>query len=75
MKIVEYQYHGARIIEHPIEEVMSIRATFFCEPIEDEDMTFIGYDYPVVKNKGSLVVHLKNGKTEIYPASNWQIEF
>lgn len=74
IKVCEYLFHGARTVEHTIDEVVAIRSTCYLEP-EENNYKFIGYDYPTIKNRGSLVVHLKNGETEVYPASNWQIEF
>ena len=77
MKICEYPYHGARVIEHKLEDVVSIRSTYYTEPKDfgDPSISFIGFEYPATKSMGSLVVHLKNGTTEVFPASNWQIEF
>lgn len=77
MKICEYLCFGARTIEHTTEQVASIKSTHYIEPEEVKDPSYIliGYDYPTVKKQGSLVVNLENGYTEVYPASNWQIEF
>ena len=75
MKICEYLYFGARIIEHKIEDVVSINSLEYIEPTTNTNLKFIGYDYPTVKKQGSIAVCLRNGTTEIYPASNWQIEF
>ena len=75
LKVCERLCHGARTVEHSIEDIVAVRATQYYDPIEDSDLIFIGFDYPIIKNRGLLVIHFKNGKTEVYPASNWQVEF
>ena len=76
IKICEYLYFGARTVEHKIEEVVSIKSADYIEPTTHNNGTkFIGYDYPTTKRRGSLIVCLKDGTHEVYPASNWLIEF
>lgn len=75
IKICEHLYFGGRTVEHKIDEVVCITSLEYIEPTANTDYKFIGYDYPTVKKRGSLVVCLKDNTTEIYPASNWQIEF
>lgn len=76
IKICEYLFFGARTIEHKIEDVVTIKSLEYIEPKAiTSDYKFIGYDYPTVKKQGCFIVHLKDGTSEVYPASNWQIVF
>lgn len=73
--IIEYLYNGGRIIKHSIDEIMAIKSRQYIEPVDiGSNYKFIGYDRPTAQKQGSLLVCLKNGTVEIYPASNWQVE-
>ena len=76
ISIVEYLYNGGRTIKHRVEEIVAIKSRQYIEPIDiGDNYKFIGYDRPTVQKQGSLLVCLKDGTVEIYPASNWQVEF
>ena len=73
--VCELNYMGNRTVEHHIEEVVIVKSTEYIKPAEIKTFKFIGYDYPHSEKDGSLLVFLTDGTAEIYPASNWQIEF
>lgn len=75
IKICEKICFGGRTVSHKIDEVVQIETLEYFDPKVVKDYKYVGFDYPTNKKQGCLIVCLKDGAKEVYPASNWYITF